>query len=371
VNLVEQLGIEIGVRTAGSAECEAAAAAIADAFRELDLEPRLQEFRFLGYEPEEPELEIDGERWPAGPAAYAPPTSDAGAEGTVRYLGDYPFIPGIMTSPVFAIEDDGAELARLVANPIGGGAIPFPTFYRLPIHGLPLAVVSTADGERLRSLEGPRARLRTAGRFVPDQTDRNVIADIPGASDEMVVVSAHFDSVWRGPGVVDNATGVEGLLRVAQRFADRTDLPRSLRFCAFGAEEIGLAGSYFHVAEAKISGDLDRTVGVVNLDCIGHGSSLVLMIGPDELHGRGVALAESLGLTDRYGLETTPPVTGSDHFPFAVEKVPAACILHFPYPEYHLPQERLDLVDEQKLQDAVDLAVALVESQLERPVARG
>jgi hypothetical protein len=372
VSLVEQLGVEIGVRMAGSAEAEAAADAIGEAFRGLGLEPHVQEFRFLGYEPEEPELEIDGESWPAGPASYAPPTPDQGVEGTVRFLGEYPFIPGVMTSPVFAIEDeDGSQLARVVANPIGGGAIPFPTFYRLPIHGGPLALVSTADGDRLKSLTGPRARLRTAGRYVPDKVDRNVIADFAGASEETVVVSAHFDSVWRGPGVIDNATGVEGLLRVAERFVGRTDLPRSLRFCAFGAEEIGLAGSFYYVAEAKISGDLDRTVGVVNLDCIGHGSSLVLMIGPDELTGRGVALAENMGLTARYGLEVVPPVTGSDHFPFAVEKIPAACVLHFPYPEYHLADERLDLVDEQKLGDAVDLAVALVESQLERPVPRG
>lgn len=370
MRLVEQLGVDIGVRMAGSAEAIAAADSIAEAFRGLGLEPHVQEFRFLGYELEEPELEVEGEAWSAGPAAYAPPTPDEGVEGTVRYLGDYPFIPSIMTSPVFAIED-GRELARLVANPIGGGAIPFPTHYRLPVHGGPLALVSTADGERLKALNRPRARLRTAGRYVPDRVDRNVIAQIAGASDEMVVVSAHFDSVWRGPGVIDNATGVEGLLRVAGRFAGRDDLTRSVRFCAFGAEEIGLAGSFYYVAEAKLSGDLDRTVGVVNLDCIGHGSSLVLMIGPEELHGRGVALAESLGLTKRYGLEVIPPVTGSDHFPFALEKIPAACVLHFPYPEYHLPDERLELVDEQKLADSVDLAVALVESQLERPVPRG
>jgi Zn-dependent M28 family amino/carboxypeptidase len=125
------------------------------------------------------------------------------------------------------------------------------------------------------------------------------------------------------------------------------------------------------VSEAKISGQLERTVGVVNLDCIGNGSSLVLMVGPNELQGRAVALAGQLGLTERYGLAVYPPVTGSDHFPFAVEKIPAVCILHFPYPEYHLPEETIDLVDEQKIADSVELAVALVESQLERPVGRG
>ena len=372
MNLIEALGVEIGVRVAGSPEAAAAADRIAEAFRELGLEPAFQEFQFIGYDHEEPELEIDGEPWPGGPAGYAPPTPPDGVEGVVRYLGDYPFIPGIMLAPVFAIEDDDrTEVARLVANPIGGGAIPFPTFAKLPLHGGPMAMITTADGERLKALDRPRARLRTGGEFVPGRNDRNVIARIAGESEETLVVSAHFDSVWRGPGVIDNATGVEGMLRVAAHFAGRTDLPRSLAFCAFGAEEIGLAGAFHYVSEAKISDELERTIGVVNLDCIGHGTHFQLLVGPAELEGRAVALAEHLGLSQRYELSVLPPVTGSDHFPFAVEKIPAVCILHFPYPEYHLPDETIGLVDERKLADSVELAVALVESQLERPVIRG
>jgi hypothetical protein len=50
--------------------------------------------------------------------------------------------------------------------------------------------------------------------------------------------------------------------------------------------------------------------------------------------------------------------------------VPALTICHFPYEEYHLPADTPDLVDEALMNDAVDLAVALVESQLARPVER-
>jgi hypothetical protein len=35
-----------------------------------------------------------------------------------------------------------------------------------------------------------------------------------------------------------------------------------------------------------------------------------------------------------------------------------------------MPSESLDLVDEEKMDDAVELATRLVESQLERPVPR-
>jgi hypothetical protein len=94
------------------------------------------------------------------------------------------------------------------------------------------------------------------------------------------------------------------------------------------------------------------------------------MVGPDELRGRAVEAAARLGLSERYDLEVMGPLTGTDHFPFTQEQIPGVSILHFPYPEYHLPEERLELVDERKLDDSVELAVALVETQLARPVPK-
>jgi Iap family predicted aminopeptidase len=372
MNLLQTLGVEIGARTTGSAEAARAADEIAAALRELGLEPRFQEFPLLGHDPDEPELEIDGERWSAGPCVYAHSTPAEGVEGTLRRYGQLPAMVGAEPAPMWAIEaDDGTLLAHVYAHPIGiegGGAIPFLSFYG-PLVTPPSAFVSHADGKRLADKEGARARLRSGGRFVPGRRDRNVLADLPGESEETVVVSAHYDSVWRGPGVIDNASGVEALRRIAERLVGRTH-PRSLLFVAFGAEEIGLVGSTWFVNDAKFRGELDRIVGVVNLDCVAHGTKFELMVGPDELRGRAVEAAARLGLSERYDLEVMGPLTGTDHFPFTQEQIPGVSILHFPYPEYHLPEERLELVDERKLDDSVELAVALVETQLARPVPK-
>ncbi len=371
MNLLQTLGSEIGVRMAGSSEARQAAEAIAEAFRELGLEPEFQEFSLVGYEPDEPKLEIEGERWDAGPCIYSPPTPGGGAEGSIRYLGDYPALPDVFELPTFAIEtDDGAELARLYAIPIdGGGACPFPAGYAPTLTG-PAALISKSDADRLRGMNGARGRLESGGRFLPGLRDCNVIAELEGESIEAVVVSAHFDSVWRGNGTIDNATGIEGVRRIADRLVGKQH-PRSLIFCGFGAEEVGLLGSRYYVDELKLRGGLSRIVGVVNLDCIAHGSSLEVMVGPDELRGRALAEASRLGLTDRYEVKLTAPSMGTDHYFFAQEKIPAASVLHFPYPEYHMPSESLDLVDELKMGDAVDLATSLVESQLAHPVPRG
>ena len=61
----------------------------------------------------------------------------------------------------------------------------------------------------------------------------NVIGELRGASDEIVVVGAHYDSVEGSPGADDNASGVAALLALA-----RTAKPqRTLRFIAFANEE--------------------------------------------------------------------------------------------------------------------------------------
>src|SRR5436309_3205387 len=96
-------------------------------------------------------------------------------------------------------------VGRLNGNPFDGGAIPFQVPYG-HILGGPQVYVSTVDAARLESMEGARAHLRVSGRHVPGRRDRNVLAELPGASEETVIVSAHHDSVWRGTGTIDNAT---------------------------------------------------------------------------------------------------------------------------------------------------------------------
>jgi Zn-dependent M28 family amino/carboxypeptidase len=196
-----------------------------------------------------------------------------------------------------------------------------------------------------------------------------VIADIPGAEEGHVVVCAHYDSVWRGPGAIDNATGVEGVRRVAKELLGR-ELPRGVRLVAFAAEEIKLTGSRYYVDEASLRGELDDVKGVVNLDCIGRGEKLQILASPDALLGRAVEAARQLGLLDRYELQTGPATGGVDSHWFAERKVPAATLLHFPYDEYHLPAESPDLVDPRLMEDAVALALALVDSQLTQPLPR-
>jgi len=364
VNLVEALAVGVGPRPAGSDDAGRAAETVAEALRELGLEPRFQEFDLVGYEADDPLLEVDGERWAAGPCMYAHPFD---GEGTVKRIGASEASVGEGRLTNFAIvADDGREVARLMTSPYSTGAIPFMSSHT-HITTPPTAFISIADAQRLS--DGLHVRLKVGGRFVPGRRERNVIADLPGTSTERVLVTSHFDSVWHGPGAIDNASGVEGMRRIGELFAGRS-LDRGVTLVAFAAEEIKLTGSRYFVDEAKLRGELDAIVGVVNLDCIARGEKLQILASPDALLGRAIEAARTLGLLDRYELETGPATGGIDSHWFAEAGVPAATLLHFPYDEYHLPAESPELCDPKLIDDAVALAAALVESQLARPVAR-
>jgi hypothetical protein len=364
VNLVEALATGVGPRPAGSDAAGRAAETVAEAFRELGLEPRFQEFPLLGYEADVPLLEVEGERWEAGPCMYA---HEFDGEGSVKRIGESAAPVGDTKLPNFALLDGaGNEVARLLVSPFSRGAIPFLSAH-LQTTTPPTAFIRAQDAPRLQ--DGMRVRLKVSGRFVPGMRERNVIADIRGKSEERVLVTAHFDSVWHGPGAIDNASGIEGVRRIGAALNGRT-LERSVTLVGFAAEEIKLTGSRFFVDEARLRGELDGIAGVVNLDCIAYGEKLTVLASPDALLGRGIEAARALGLLDRYPLETGPATGGVDSHWFAAAKIPAATILHFPYDEYHLPADTPELFDERRMDDAVALAQALVESQLAHPVPR-
>jgi hypothetical protein len=364
VNLIEALSVDVGPRPAGSDAASRAADTVAEAFGELGLESRFQEFQLVGYEADEPQLEVEGERWDAGPCMYAHPFD---GEGAVKRIGESPAPVGEGKLANFAVVDsDGREVARLLTSPFSTGAIPFMSAH-VHITTPPTAFVSRAASERLR--DGMRVRLKVGGRFVPGRRERNVIAELPGHSPERVIVSAHYDSVWHGPGAIDNASGVEGVRRIGEALKGR-DLPRTVQLVAFAAEEIKLTGSRWFVDEAKLRGELAQIAGVVNLDCIAHGEKLTVLASPDALLGRAIEAARGLGLLDRYALETGPATGGVDSHWFADAGVPAVTILHFPYDEYHLPADSPELVDSTQIDDAVALALELVETQLTHPLPR-
>ena len=68
------------------------------------------------------------------------------------------------------------------------------------------------------------------------QACHNIETEISGASPEIILIGAHYDSVFGSPGANDNGSGVAAMLALARRFAGKTG-KHTLRFVAFVNEE--------------------------------------------------------------------------------------------------------------------------------------
>ncbi len=96
----------------------------------------------------------------------------------------------------------------------------------------------------------------------------NVIGVLPGASDERVIVSAHYDSTDAScPGADDNATGVAGVLESARVMA-AASLDKTLVVACWDEEEDGLVGSDAYAGRAKQQGD--KIIGVYVYEMLGY-----------------------------------------------------------------------------------------------------
>ncbi|WP_130620150.1 M28 family peptidase [Dyella amyloliquefaciens] len=101
----------------------------------------------------------------------------------------------------------------------------------------------------------------------------NVVARLDGSkhADEAVVYSAHWDHIapaGEAPhGTTDNATGLAGLLEIAEAFAHRAPKPhRSVLFIATTLDETGLIGARYYVRHPLVP--LSHTVADINLDLL-------------------------------------------------------------------------------------------------------
>ena len=173
---------------------------------------------------------------------------------------------------------------------------------------------------------------------ITEKTSRNVIGVLPGATkpDEAVLYMAHWDHLGKREGeegdniyngAVDNATGVAGILEIAEAFAHQDPKPaRSAVFVAVTLEESGLLGSKYYVAHPTFP--MDKIAGVINLDAMSVGGKsrdfVVTGKGNSELEDMLKVYADQQG---RVLTEEGNPAGGyyfrSDHFNFAKAGVPA------------------------------------------------
>ncbi len=147
---------------------------------------------------------------------------------------------------------------------------------------------------------------------------RNVVAELPGETDEIVLFSAHYDTTSLSKGAYDNMSGCIGLLGLMEYFTTHPH-KHTLRFVFCGSEERGLLGAKAYVASHE--GELEIIRLNINLDMIGStmGKFIACCTADEALVHYIDYMAKEVG----FGIHAYADVYSSDSTPFADKGIPA------------------------------------------------
>ena len=157
-----------------------------------------------------------------------------------------------------------------------------------------------------------------------DQTEhtansQNVIAELPGRTDEWIILTAHYDSTSLSHGAYDNMTGCIGLVGILEALREKAPHRYGLRFVFCGSEEAGLLGSKAYTAAHEK--ELEKVALNINLDMIGTymGRFITCVTAEEKL----LHYIEYLCALRGWGLYGRQDVYSSDSTPFADHGVPS------------------------------------------------
>lgn len=259
------------------------------------------------------------------------------------------------------------------------------------------------SGHDIDSLEKMLVESGAPGSFIPDGLSvsaaislnketvsiPNVIGVVPGydslLQDEYIVIGAHFDHLGYGGegssltpdtvavhnGADDNASGVAGMIELAEKFAHSDNrIKRSILFAAFNAEEKGSLGSRHLVDNFPV--DLEQVVAMINLDMIGRLNEEVVNIGGTGTSPAFPGLLDSTNADYGFHLKMNPEGYGpSDHSNFYARDIPVLFFFTGTHSDYHKPSddiETLNIAGEARLVNYIYEITALLGNEPERPV---
>ena len=390
-NLLSELVDELGHRVAGTSEELNAAEHLKTRLDELGYSAEIQSFTFERFDIERyittrgenakvvvespAHLEFPGLLLSASPTGgmdsgtlmpvgqgRSEDLPDDGLAGKIVLIqpGDIPFHDPQTLRPLLA-KVDAAAAAGAVAAVISGNVTGSERYFPLLVAKLSIPTLVLPDREAGDQL----AAMSVAGEVILSvriETEvlesRNVIAQLTGQGDSVVVVGSHYDIVPQTEtGANDNASSNAVVLSLAKALAGKTH-PFTVVFAFFGAEELGLHGSAHYVAALSDS-ELGRIRAMLNFEVVGTGPS-VAVFGNSDFTTMALEAAEALGIQAQMG--ALPPGAASDHQSFERVGVPVLVTYATDFSRIHSPGDRLEFIQPERLGEAFLIAEALLRS---------
>ncbi|MBF9221567.1 M28 family peptidase [Hymenobacter ruricola] len=270
-----------------------------------------------------------------------------------------------------------------------------PSFFVSPAVGM--AVLGTKEAAMqayLAKINATKQPVKPAFKVVPMQIKaerkrtpldtENALGFIEGTDkkEDIIVISAHHDHLGIQEGKVfngadDDGSGTSGIIAIAEAFAkakaEGHGPRRSLLFLSVTGEEKGLFGSEYYSKHPIFP--LAQTEADLNVDMIGRTDvehegkpDYVYVIGSDKLASQLKVIQEEqnqkythLDLDYRFDDPADPNrfYYRSDHYNFAVNKVPVAFFFNGVHADYHKETDEIDKIEFPKMEKRAQLVFHL------------
>jgi len=349
---IEKLAVEIGARTAGSKEDQAAARYIKEYFEGLGLDTTVQEFEIETGDVKNASLEVlkpYGESIPCEGMSMLGQTGSDGIQGELIRIEttDEEYLTPEITGKIVVTNGVKRKNLPIITKLKPLGFIFIENYPRMrPKHfwgnysknmthgNFPGVRISFEDGFKLLKSGATHARIVVEANLSKLKT-KNIIAELKGTShpDEIILVGGHYDTVPGVKGASDNAGGTSITMELARVFKEKGS-KRTVRFIAWGSEEMGLDGSNLYAKKIKADDkeakekdkkaktELSRTRLMVNLDVHGAliGTNVAAVLGPSILTNSLKLLSKETGVV----FDVKESVYSSDGTPLSAVGVPSA-----------------------------------------------
>lgn len=210
-------------------------------------------------------------------------------------------------------------------------------------------------------------------------TGQNVVGIIPGTTEKIIVVTAHFDHLGIKEGKIyngadDNASGTAALFSIAKHFLNHQP-EHTLLIAAVDAEEVGSIGAQYLLDNFPL--DTSNIALNINLDMIAHNDK-------NELYACGTYHYPQLkaplqkieaAIDLKFGHDTPKDVDGdnwthsSDHRVFHKKGIPFVYFGVEDHADYHKPSDTFEKINQEFYINAVNFIIKAIE-QLDNSISR-
>ena len=236
----------------------------------------------------------------------------------------------------------------------------------------PQPPVFIVDEDQIKELNQDTNTISFNTSISQTKTGENVLGFIPGVTDEIIVISAHYDHIGYDRGEIcngadDDGSGTSSLLSISKAFQKAFDEgikpQRGILFLAVSGEEKGLFGSQFYTENPAFP--LSKTIADLNIDMVGRQDTIqkdnnyIYLIGSDRISKELHTINEQVNkkhvgfkLDYTYNAKDDPNnfYQRSDHYNFAKNNIPVIFYFGGLHEDYHQPTDDFEKIDFLKLE---------------------